>query len=129
MLAASGVAGRGRAAWRLAFAASSTSVRSFRETMFLRSRTKNDHGREVGRWVRSTCFSRVGIATPQRAIDHPGCTALLHQFRFGPELCRLANDVIYHVLRDAGELPEVRASASTEIVLVDVSTVPDLAQR
>lgn len=81
----------------------------------------------VKTWVQSTCFSHVGIRTPQAAVGHPGCVALLHQFRFGSGLRRLANDVIYEVLRDARELPGIRANSPTEIVVVDVSSLPDLA--
>lgn len=89
---------------------------------------QSDQDIGIGRWVRSTCFSRVGIRQPQDAIDHPGCTALRHQFRFGPELRRLANEVVYEVLRDADELPAVTARGNTDIVVVDVSTVPHLAE-
>lgn len=88
---------------------------------------KDDPDPAVQRWVRGTCFSRVAIRTPQDAIAHRSCTALLHQFRFGPELRRLANDVVYEVLEDADVVPGVSARRRTEIVVVDVSTVPDLA--
>ena len=88
---------------------------------------KDDQDPAVKRWVNATCFSHVGIRTPQDALGHDSCTALLHQFRFGPQLRRLANDVIYDVLRDADELPGITARARTDIVVVDVSTVPDLA--
>jgi hypothetical protein len=81
----------------------------------------------VQTWVQSTCFSHVEITTPEAAIAHPGCVVLLHQFRFGRGLRELANDVIYQVLRDASELPGIRANPDTEIVVVDVSSVPELA--
>lgn len=81
----------------------------------------------VRRWVQSTCFSHVKITNPEAAVAHPGCVALLHQFRFGPGLRRLANEVIYQVLRDARELPGIRANPDTEIIVVDVSSVQELA--
>ena len=71
--------------------------------------------------------SRTWASDAPSDIESDGsCVALTHQFRFGPELRRLANDVIYEVLRDAADLPR-SPSPQTEIVLVDVSTVPDLA--
>lgn len=75
----------------------------------------------VATWIRGTCFSHVDIGSPQEAIRHAGCIALTAQFRFGPELRQLANDVAYEVLEDG------RSGTTTDIVLVDVSTVPDLA--
>jgi hypothetical protein len=89
---------------------------------------KTDADSGVMRWVRGTCFSHAGIRVPEEALSHPSCIALLHQFRFGPELRRLANDVVYRLLRDADELPDIRAEARTDIVVVDVSTVPGLAE-
>ncbi|WP_433287774.1 AAA domain-containing protein [Pseudonocardia sp. CA-142604] len=86
---------------------------------------RHDPSPVVEKWILATCFKHVGIHTPG---DTDGrCVALTHQFRFGPELRRLANSVIYDVLRDAHELPGITARPQTEIVLVDVSTVPDLA--
>jgi hypothetical protein len=52
----------------------------------------------------------------------------LHQFRFGPRLRRLANDVIYEVWCDASELPGVTIRADTDIVFVDTSELGELAQ-
>lgn len=80
------------------------------------------------RWVLPSPFAHVGIRTPTEAVDHPGCVPLLHQFRFGPSLRRLANDVIYEVLRDASELPGILARADTEIVFVDTSGLGELAE-
>lgn len=80
----------------------------------------------VEKWVRATCFSHVGIRSPRDAERHRSCIALTHQFRFGPTLRRLASDVIYQVLRDTAELPTVNTRPRTEIVLIDVSTVPEL---
>lgn len=83
---------------------------------------------QLRRWVLPNPFTHVGIRTPDDARDNPGCVTLLHQFRFGASLRQLANDVIYEVLRDAGELPGVAARPDTEIVLVDVASIGELAQ-
>lgn len=80
----------------------------------------------VVRWVQGSCFTRAGIRTAAAATRHDSCIPLLHQFRFGAGLRQLANDVIYEVLRDAAELG-VRANSDTDIVLVDVSSLGDLA--
>lgn len=91
-----------------------------------RSELRTSTRRDVQRWILPDPFAHVGIRTPDDAIRHPGCVALLHQFRYGPSLRRLANDVIYEVLRDAGELPSVTTRHSTEIILIDTSGLGEL---
>ena len=71
---------------------------------------------QLRRWVASDPFTHAQIRTPKEAIENPGCVALLHQFRFGPTLRQLANDVIYKVLQDAAELPGVTHRQESEIV-------------
>ena len=86
----------------------------------LDSAMSDDASPALQRWVRATCFSHLGIESPADADAHDGCVALTHQFRFGAALRRLANEALYEQLRDAAEV-------QTDIVLIDVSTVPDLA--
>jgi hypothetical protein len=88
---------------------------------------KDDPSPAVAKWILATCFSHAGINAPRDTELNGSCVALLHQFRFGPALRQLANSAIYKVLRDAHELSGVNVQPQTEIVLVDVSTVPDLA--
>jgi hypothetical protein len=71
----------------------------------------DDPAREVQRWVRATCFSHLGIADPADVDAREGCLALTGRSGLGTG---------YEQLREAAE-------AGTEIVLVDVSTVPGLA--
>ena len=80
------------------------------------------------RWVRGNCFSHAGVGSPEDAMRLEGCVALLHQFRFGPGLRRLVNDVGYEVLRDATEVPGIVTPADAEVVMVDVSTLTKLAE-
>lgn len=68
----------------------------------------NSTHEQVRRWVLPNPFTHAGIRTPDDARQHPGCVTLLHQFRFGPGLRKLANDVIYEVLRDASDLPGIQ---------------------
>jgi hypothetical protein len=88
---------------------------------------RHDPSPLVEKWILATCFRHVGINTPSDVESDGRCVALTHQFRFGPELRRLANSAIYDVLCDAHELPGMTVRPQTEIVVVDVSTVPDLA--
>ncbi|NUT46926.1 MAG: hypothetical protein HOV94_06320 [Saccharothrix sp.] len=74
----------------------------------------------VRTWVKPDVFTHCGILAPADVSLNPGAVALLRQFRFGPNLRQLANDVIYGVLEDGAAKPD------TEIVLVDVSGLPDL---
>ena len=82
---------------------------------------------QLRRWVASDPFTHAQIRTPKEAIENPGCVALLHQFRFGPTLRQLANDVIYKVLQDAAELPGVTHRQESEIVFLDTSGLGELA--
>ncbi|HEY8455489.1 MAG TPA: AAA domain-containing protein [Actinopolymorphaceae bacterium] len=79
----------------------------------------------VRKWLGSTAFDLCGIRTPKEAVNTDGCVSLLEQFRFGDRLLEFANEVIYEVL-----CPPVRSQArpDTEIVLVDVSDVPELVE-
>ncbi|HEY0807537.1 MAG TPA: AAA domain-containing protein, partial [Pseudonocardiaceae bacterium] len=92
------------------------------------SRIKNSDHPELRRWVLPNPFTHAQIRTPTEAMANPGCVPLLHQFRFGPSLRQLANDVIYDVLRDASELPGVTVRHDTEIVFVDTSGLGELAR-
>jgi AAA domain len=74
-----------------------------------------NHGRDG-----ATCFSHLGIEAPADVDAHEGCVALTQQSRFGAALRRLADETLYERLGDAAE-------RHTDIVLIDVSTVPDLA--
>ncbi|MHA6627877.1 AAA domain-containing protein [Pseudonocardia sichuanensis] len=82
-------------------------------------------GPELQPWTGATCFAHVGIATPADAVAEPGCVALTHQSRFGAALRRLANEAGYEGLRDAEELPDAEPQPDTEVVLIDLATVPD----
>jgi hypothetical protein len=88
-------------------------------------KVRSDPSPVLEKWVRSTCFSHVGISAPSDIPADGSCVALTRQFRFGPELRRLANEVTYEVLADA-DMVAGHPRPETEIVLVDVSTVPDL---
>jgi hypothetical protein len=79
----------------------------------------------VRKWVKPDGFTHCGISSHVDVVDNPGAVALLQQFRFGPELRELANDVIYDVLED-GVVDGV-PQRHTEIVIVDVSGLPDLS--
>src|SRR5262249_3980386 len=78
------------------------------------------------RWILPNPFTHVGIGTPAQATENPGCVPLVHQFRFGPGLRRLANDVIYEALCDASELPGIDVRANTDIVFVNTSGLGEL---
>jgi nucleoside-triphosphatase THEP1 len=81
---------------------------------------KIDHA-GVRKWVKPDVFTHCGILAPADVGANTGAVALLRQFRFGPNLRQLANDVIYGVLEDGTSEPD------TEIVIVDVSGLPDLS--
>jgi hypothetical protein len=89
-----------------------------------------DHlkNRAVQKWLMPDGFTQCGIRTSDDVMDNPGCVALFHQFRFGPNLRHLANDVIYRVLEDGVTKVSGRAPENTEIVLVDVRGLSDLNQ-
>lgn len=82
---------------------------------------------EVERWLEPNPFTHCGINSPADALRSPGCVALTHQFRFGAGLRELANDVIYEVLEDGASLTDGPARSETEVVLIDVSGLPQLA--
>ncbi len=79
----------------------------------------------VRKWVKPDGFTHCGISSDVDVAENPGAVALLQQFRFGPELRELANDVIYGVLED-GAVDGV-PKRHTEIIIVDVSGLPDLS--
>jgi hypothetical protein len=94
--------------------------------LVLDSKVKRITHPAVATWVRGTCFSHVGIRSPEDVARDTRCIALTYQFRFGTGLRRLANAAVYGVLRDAHEVYRT-PPPRTDIVLVDISTVPDLA--
>jgi hypothetical protein len=81
----------------------------------------------VRKWMVPDGFTHCRIRTADDVAENPGCVALTHQFRFGPNLRRMANDVVYGVLEDGVTKVSGRAPEDTEIVLVDVSNMDDLA--
>lgn len=80
----------------------------------------------VKKWLAPQPFEHCGIHSAADVSDHPGCIGLIHQFRFGPNLRQLANDVAYRVLQDGATAAGGREPDNTEIVLVDVSGLDDL---
>lgn len=82
----------------------------------------------VQRWARHSCFAHFGIDAPRHAEREPGCVVLRHQFRFGPTLRELANEVVYEgTLVDGDALLGVPRRPDTEIVVLDVERLGDLA--
>jgi hypothetical protein len=81
----------------------------------------------VRKWLIPNGFTHCGIRTPDEA-DRSGSVALIHQFRFGPNLRRLANDVVYKVLTDGVTAVSGRSPAHTDIVVVDVEGLGELSQ-
>jgi hypothetical protein len=75
------------------------------------------------RWVRATCFSHLGIEAAADAEADAGCVVLTRQSRFGAGLRRLAGEALYARLRGVADATEPH----TDIVLIDVSTIPELA--
>lgn len=82
----------------------------------------------VQRWFKQDSFTHCRILAPEHVAANAGCVGLRHQFRFGPNLRRLANDVVYRVLEDGVTEVSGRAPENTEIVLVDVDGLPELNQ-
>jgi hypothetical protein len=82
----------------------------------------------VQKWLRPDGFTHCGIRVAADVPGNPGCVGLRHQFRFGPNLRRLANDVVYGVLADGVTEVSGRPPEDTEIVLVDVHGLPELNQ-
>ena len=75
------------------------------------------------RWLTTDCFARAGIRTPDAALAHPGCAALLTTHRFGPHIVELVNRIAYggHLRIAPGRVH----SGDAEIVLV---TTDELAE-
>lgn len=82
----------------------------------------------VPKWLHPDAFTHCGILTPSDVEDNSGSVALVHQFRFGANLRRLANDVVYGVLEDGITETTGKPPEDTEIVLLDVDGLPDLNQ-
>jgi len=95
----------------------------------------------VRRWYQQDSFAMFGIRDPLSAQANPGCVALTAQYRFGPAVTRLANDVAYGGVlqlarpgQDGGEghdEADVRQQADEgqqeehEVVLIDVDGLGD----
>jgi hypothetical protein len=82
---------------------------------------------ELTTWITTDPFTHMGIFAPADAQRQPGCVCLQHQFRFGPKIRRIANDVIYESLRDGSEILPQSGNRDTDIILVDVSGLDLLA--
>lgn len=80
----------------------------------------------VVRWVKPDPFTHCGIRTADDAARDTGCVALLHQFRFGPNLRDLANKVVYRVLQDGVTAVSGRSPADTEVVVIDTRGLGEL---
>jgi hypothetical protein len=87
----------------------------------------------LARWLTRDCFAQVGIRTPDDAVDHPGCAALLTTHRFGPDITELVNRIAYG--SDRADGPRLMSSAKVrdrllreadpEIVLVTTDGLDD----
>lgn len=80
----------------------------------------------VRKWMLPESFAHCGIRAARHVADNRGCVGLRHQFRFGPNLRRLANDVVYKVLEDGVTVLTGRPPENTEIVVVDVDGLDGL---
>jgi superfamily I DNA/RNA helicase len=80
----------------------------------------------VRRWMVPDSFTHCHIRTPEDARRNTGCAVLTAQFRFGPNLQKLANDLLYKVMEDGRERVSGRTTPDTTLVLVDVSELGDL---
>ncbi|WP_040918332.1 hypothetical protein [Saccharomonospora glauca] len=72
---------------------------------------------EVRKWTLSTPFSHCGILTSSDAHAHPGCAVLPRQYRVGPAVRTIADDIGYTALVAAEDL-------HTEVVLLDTAGEP-----
>ncbi|WP_298178279.1 hypothetical protein [Saccharomonospora sp.] len=72
---------------------------------------------EVGQWVLSTPFSHCGILTPSDAYAHPGCAVLPQQYRVGPAIQAIADNIGYMALAAAER-------GHTDVVLLDTAGEP-----
>lgn len=75
------------------------------------------------RWLTTDCFAQVGIRTPDTALAHPACAALLTTHRFGPHIVELVNRIAYggHLRISPGRVH----SGDAEIVLVTTDELAD----
>lgn len=89
-------------------------------------KAENHPNRAVRRWMAPDSFTHCGIRTPRDAERDAGCAVLTDQFRFGPNLQKLANDVLYRVLADGKKAVSGRTTPDTTLVLVDVSEMGEL---
>jgi hypothetical protein len=81
----------------------------------------------VQRWYHNDCFAMFGICDPETAQSNPGCVVLNEQYRFGPVINELANEVAYGGVLQVAESD--RSEGGQEVVLVDVDGLgDDLAQ-
>ncbi|MGW9308916.1 hypothetical protein ACWGPQ_12990 [Saccharomonospora azurea] len=72
---------------------------------------------EVAQWILSTPFSQCGILTPSDAHAHPGCAVLTRQYRVGPAVQAIADNIGYSALSCAQD-------RHTEVVLLDTAGAP-----
>ncbi|MEY7970449.1 hypothetical protein AB8O38_00455 [Saccharomonospora xinjiangensis] len=72
---------------------------------------------EVQRWVLATPFAHCGILTPSDAHAHPGCAVLNRQYRVGPSVQAIAENIGYKALVAA-------EGRHTEVVLLDTAGEP-----
>jgi hypothetical protein len=87
---------------------------------------RKDPRPDVRRWLVPDVFAHCGIRTSAQARQHPGCTALDVQHRFGPEIMGLANAVAYDGLLRAGQQVRAHTEDDPEIVLINVDDLDDL---
>jgi superfamily I DNA and/or RNA helicase len=75
-------------------------------------------GKEVQDLFNTDCFSFFDATDPRQAQQSDGCVVLTEQFRFGPALTELANQVAYRgILTTAGK-------GEADIVVVTVDGLP-----
>ncbi|WP_170215185.1 AAA domain-containing protein [Micromonospora aurantiaca] len=83
---------------------------------------------DIRRWLTKDVFAHCGITTPSQAQEHPGCTALDMQHRFGPDIMELANAVAYNGLLKAGRGVRAHSDDDPEIVLIDTDKLDDIGR-
>lgn len=84
----------------------------------------------LARWLKRDCFELVGIRTPDEAVAHPGCAALLTTHRFGQDVTELVNRIAYGSDRANGPrltsgLKERDRETDPEIVLITTDRLDD----
>lgn len=72
---------------------------------------------EVQKWILATPFSHCGILTPSDAYAHPGCAVLPHQYRVGPAVQAIADNIGYLALVAA-------EGRHTDVILLDTAGEP-----